>query len=568
MPDAVPPAVPLTTAAELAAVLDDVPAVVALFDTSLRNRFANWAHLAWFGLDPRDLVGCSPADIVGDAVFEEAQPFYAAALQGEPQTFERIVPLPGGGSLHTLVRYVPYVVAGEIRGVVTMASDVTGRVRTQFARQELATRAAAIGAREVRAIDKQNAATAQLARMASELASVARRHPELGETIPAAARAMGEAADRLRTLAAHRPGPGRPPGPERAVRQRIDEAAAVLGFTPSLLVMGVLDELPDEITSAVAEALDVTLDNIARHADATRVDVTISVEHGDVVVVVADDGSGMVRPRAGSGLDRLRQLATSRDGSCSWFINADEGITVEWRAPVLAAPADEEAKVNGASALPVDPDRRAPEDLRRDVALDDVEMRALLEHVPIGLAVWGVDLRNQYANATAAQWFDLPDPREMLGRPYSEMVDAESFDRVLPMAQAAFAGAHVVIERPFTVRGPGRPRHIRAEFLPRLRDGAVVGLNVQVTDIGERVRAESAMRSEQARIDSLRERHAAEEEVHHLAIQEVFAAAMRLDTLRLDDPAAQAELDNALAPLDAAVADLRESVVTTEAQPV
>lgn len=561
---------PLTTAAELAAVLDDVPSVIALFDMDLRNRFTNWAHVPWFGLYPHDLVGCSPADIVGAATFAEAEPYYDAVREGEPQTFERIMTLPGGGRRHSVVNYVPYVVDGEIRGVVTMASDVTGRVRTEFARHELAARAAAIGARELQAIDTQRAATEQLTRMAADLTVVALRHPDHTVAIRDAADVVREAANRLLALAAHRPGPGRPPGPERIVRERLEAAAPALGFAPSLLVLGVLDDLDDDLTGLIAQALDVTLDNIARHARATRVDVTVSLEHGDVVLVVADDGGGIVRPQPGSGLDRLRTLAAEREGRCAWHINADDGTTVEWRVPLRRDTQPERLdgpRVDGIIAQPVDRSQRAPEGYRSADVFDlgDAEMRALLEHVPISLAVWDTELRNRYANTTASRWFGLPEPTALLGKRYRDLVDPEVYERALPMAIAALAGSHVVIERPFSPRVPGRPRDVRAEFLPRTVDGRIVGLNVQVSDIGERVRAESAMRAEQARIDALRARYSAEEEVHHLAIQEVFAAAMRLDTLRLVAPEARADLDAALAPLDKAVGDLRNSVVTTEA---
>lgn len=558
---------PLRTAAELASVLDDVPAVIAFFDMDLRNRFTNWAHVPWFGLHPHELVGCSPGDIVGAATFAESKPYYDAVREGHSQTFERINTLPGGARRHSLVTYVPFVVAGEVRGVVTMASDVTGRVRAEFARQELAARAAAIGARELSAIDKQRAATETLNQMAAELAAVADRHPAHAAAISEAARSLGDAARRLRALVAHRPGPGRPPGPERIVRERVERATDRLGFAPSLLVMGTLDDVDHDLALQLGHAMDVTLDNVARHAEAGRVEVTVSIEHGDLVLVVSDDGQGLIRPQPGSGLDRLRQVATERDGSCLWHINADGGTTVEWRVPVRASEDEADAvRVNGVLAGPVDGGQRAPDAYRdgTQLGLDAEEMRLLLEHVPVGLAVWDHNFTNQYVNELAARWLGQPDAAAVIGRNYRDLVHRSAYDRVTPLARAALAGAHVVVERPFAARDAERPQDIRAEFLPRRIGGRVAGVSVQVTDVGARIRAESAVRAEQARIAALRARYAAEEEIHHLAIQEVFAAAMRLDTLRHIGPDALAELDNALAPMDQAIADLRESVMTTE----
>ncbi|GAB2480113.1 PAS domain-containing protein [Jatrophihabitans fulvus] len=551
-----------TSALDLAAVVDHVPAIMALFDLDLRNRFANWAHVPWLGLDPHDLIGASPADIVGPAVFAEAEPYYDAVREGVPQTFERIMTLPNGERRHALVNYVPYVVDGRIDGVVTLAADVTGRVRAEFARQELAARAAAIGEAEQVAVVKQRSAAERLQRMAVDLAAVAERHPDHAASVVDASRTMAEAAARLRALVAHRPGPGRPPGPERVVRRSVETAAARLGFPPSLIVLGTLDAVPGELAEHMGEVLGVTLDNVVRHASASRVDVTVGVEHDDLVVTVADDGAGVVRAQPGSGLDRLRDSARERGGRCSWFINADGGASVEWRVPLHPDVPTEVATATGLVARPAGQGYGPPPDYRTPgtLALDADEMRRVLDHLPMGLAVWDSRLNNHYANTTAARWLGLETGEQVAGRNYGDIVGAEAATRIRPIVQAALAGTQVVLERP-NRNIPGSPRHLRSVFTPRFVAGRIDGLYVHVTDIGEQVRAESALHAEEARVEAMRQRNAAEEEVHHLAIQEVFAAAIHLDAVRPADPGAAGELDRALAPLDDAIADLRRSVV-------
>ena len=70
------------------------------------------------------------------------------------------------------------------------------------------------------------------------------------------------------------------------------EAAVPLGFEPRVLLDGPMDtgvdaRLGDELVATLREALS----NVARHAEATRVDVEVEVD-GDVRLRVSDDGIG------------------------------------------------------------------------------------------------------------------------------------------------------------------------------------------------------------------------------------------------------------------------------------
>jgi signal transduction histidine kinase len=70
--------------------------------------------------------------------------------------------------------------------------------------------------------------------------------------------------------------------------------------------------LPQELQIATYFVCSEALANIAKHAQATRGEVTVTVEGGQLVVSVSDDGTGGADPTAGSGLlgltDRVHAL--------------------------------------------------------------------------------------------------------------------------------------------------------------------------------------------------------------------------------------------------------------------
>ncbi|MBO0776916.1 MAG: histidine kinase, partial [Actinobacteria bacterium] len=120
-----------------------------------------------------------------------------------------------------------------------------------------------------------------------------------------------------------------------------DEMTPMLGFTPSLRLGTGLD---DRVTAEPAEhALTVlreALSNVARHARASRVDVSVAAD-GDLTVRVGDNGSGIpATVRRRSGLANLAERA-ERLGGMLRVSAADEatgtGTVLEWRVPLRPA---------------------------------------------------------------------------------------------------------------------------------------------------------------------------------------------------------------------------------------
>jgi PAS domain S-box-containing protein len=87
---------------ELEAILDAFPGVIGLFDTGMRNRFANREYARLFGWQVQDLKGMHIRELIGVDAFADLSIYFEGVLRGEPQTYQRALPdaeAPGGTRL-------------------------------------------------------------------------------------------------------------------------------------------------------------------------------------------------------------------------------------------------------------------------------------------------------------------------------------------------------------------------------------------------------------------------------------------------------------------------------------
>jgi PAS domain S-box-containing protein len=112
--------------AELRAVLDAMPTMIAYSDRELRFRLANPAYLRWYGKRSEQLIGAPLRSIMGNTLFSLNERLIDAALSGEPQTFERTLKKADGSIAHIWAQYVPCRNdRGEVVGFFFVGTDVT-----------------------------------------------------------------------------------------------------------------------------------------------------------------------------------------------------------------------------------------------------------------------------------------------------------------------------------------------------------------------------------------------------------------------------------------------------------
>lgn len=125
-------------------------------------------------------------------------------------------------------------------------------------------------------------------------------------------------------------------GLRRQILDVCDESSKALGWAPSCDIRGPVDAaIGEPIRSHLLLCLREALSNVARHARATHVDVTVSVLDGRVVVLVVDDGVGYVPvpDQPSSGLDNMLVRAQSLGGTFSIAAAPGGGTAVTWDVP-------------------------------------------------------------------------------------------------------------------------------------------------------------------------------------------------------------------------------------------
>ena len=105
-------------------VADHISAMLAYWDKDLTCRFANSAYMKWFGKTKDEMIDrITLIELLGP-LFEKNWPYIEGVLKGEIQTFEREIPLPNGGTKHSLANYFPDIVDGKVAGFFVHVADV------------------------------------------------------------------------------------------------------------------------------------------------------------------------------------------------------------------------------------------------------------------------------------------------------------------------------------------------------------------------------------------------------------------------------------------------------------
>jgi signal transduction histidine kinase len=129
----------------------------------------------------------------------------------------------------------------------------------------------------------------------------------------------------------------RSPDDERTLRSRVHDVidGAGLESAPAVRLEGLLDTTVDEATGEhLVAVLREALSNVARHAHATRVDVSVSVGRSELALLVADNGVGIPPGGRRSGLRNMADRAGELGGSFEVRDREEGGTVLEWRVPV------------------------------------------------------------------------------------------------------------------------------------------------------------------------------------------------------------------------------------------
>lgn len=231
----------------------------------------------------------------------------------------------------------------HLRLVETFARQASLALEREQHRRALA-RLQLLEDRERIARDLHDTVIQQLFALGLDLESTAAR---LDAVAPAAARRLETAVatldDTIREIrstifAVRRPHSGL----VERVTDVAGRSAETLGFAPAVQVDTApgAAEVPDDLVDDLVAVLREALSNVARHADANQVHVTVSVA-ADLLLRVADDGAGLgaaqqrATPDSGYGLGNMRARAEAHGGGFTIEAAPGGGTVLEWRVPLV-----------------------------------------------------------------------------------------------------------------------------------------------------------------------------------------------------------------------------------------
>jgi len=156
----------------------------------------------------------------------------------------------------------------------------------------------------------------------------------IGQAVDALDETIKEIRSSIFMLQAH-PAQESLPSMRAQIMTVTDEMTSALGFAPSLRLDGSLDsQVPDHIGTDMLLALREALSNAARHAQASKVDVTVSGGN-ELILVVQDNGSGFADTGRRSGVANLQHRAEALGGQLRLERGERGGGTrLEWRVPL------------------------------------------------------------------------------------------------------------------------------------------------------------------------------------------------------------------------------------------
>jgi len=137
---------------------------------------------------------------------------------------------------------------------------------------------------------------------------------------------------------------------ERGLVDALNDFTLIFGAQQHLLVyldVQCTDQwLPPVTAEALYRVAQEALHNVARHAQATRVDVGLSCTEGRVTLTIEDNGVGFdtSRTRKGLGISSMQERLIGNGGRLTVESHPGGGTTVRAEIDVTARPADDDAR--------------------------------------------------------------------------------------------------------------------------------------------------------------------------------------------------------------------------------
>ncbi len=328
------------------ALFESIPEMVVVVDSDGLILYAN-EHC-------EEIVGWSTTELVGrviETIVPERLHANHRSHRNGYTTDPQARPMGSGvflTALHRSGREVSVEIAlsplssddNDMTATVATVRDVSERLETAAQLVEARTRLEILDDRDRIARELHDSVIQRLFAAGLHL-QASNGRPDSADRVSAVVDEIDEAIREIRGVifTLHRPAAQLDSGLESALRASINEAARLLGHHPTLRLGGILGNIQPELASQLLAVLRESLMNVAKHAGATRTEVSLDVTTESVTLLVIDDGVGMTDGGAhsgGLGLRNIRERAARLGGEAEFTDVDPRGTQVRWVVPRCA----------------------------------------------------------------------------------------------------------------------------------------------------------------------------------------------------------------------------------------
>ncbi len=322
------------------ALFESIPEMVVVVGNDGLILYSNAHSLDILGWPPAELIG-QPIEMLIPARLHTRHRSDRATYVENPKARPM-----GGGLLLTalhrsgsevLVEIALSPLSGEVSATVATVRDVTERVETSAQLLQARARLEVLDDRDRIARELHDSVIQRLFAAGLHLQASTGR-PDTTDRVSAVVDEIDEAIREIRGVIFTLQRPSQlDSGLAVALSASINEASRLLGHRPTLRLSGILGNVPNELCSELLTVLREALMNVAKHAEATRTDVSLDVGAEVVTLVVSDDGVGLTPTRqantGGLGLRNIRERASRLGGEATFSEGDPRGTEVRWTVP-------------------------------------------------------------------------------------------------------------------------------------------------------------------------------------------------------------------------------------------
>jgi PAS domain S-box-containing protein len=328
-------------AREVGRVLDGTPDTVLIFDrVTLRFSYVNQGGIEQLGYRRDELLSMTALHIQPGVTDVEFRAVLGGLSPGEACTYPTVYRRKDGTdiSMEVLLQHPYASLMGGSAGMVSIGRDLTHRSETEQLFQTAEREAAVMEDRQRIARDLHDRVIQRLfaAGLGIEAFRGRVRDPLFSERLAHVVDELDCTIRELRSLIFELTFTSSTPSLRAMVIDVCTDERTALGFDPTIHFDGPVDTLGDSLGDHLVAVLREALSNVARHAHATRVQVTVAAA-GNLTLRVEDNGSGPAADawyRGGNGLATMLARAEKLDGSCDLTRASPTGGALEWQVPL------------------------------------------------------------------------------------------------------------------------------------------------------------------------------------------------------------------------------------------